>query len=85
MEGAKMKTTAQKWGNSLAVRVPKSIAQQAGLKVKDDLDIEVRKGTLVLRPHLRRIYRLEDLVKRITPRNIHTEIDFGGPAGREAL
>ena len=39
-----MKTTAQKWGNSLAIRVPKSIAQQAGLKVKDDLDIEVRKG-----------------------------------------
>ena len=48
-----MKTTAKIWGNSLAVRVPKSIAQQAGLKVKDDLDIEVRKGALVLRPHLR--------------------------------
>ena len=59
-----MKTTAQKWGNSLAIRVPKSIAQQAGLKVKDDLDIEVRKGALVLRPHLRRVYRLEDLLKR---------------------
>ena len=80
-----MKTTAQRWGNSLAIRVPKSIAQQAGLKVKDDLDIEVRKGTLVLKPHLRRVYRLEDLVKRITPRNLHKELDFGGPIGREAL
>jgi len=80
-----MKTTAQKWGNSLAIRVPKSIAQQAGLKVKDDLDIEVRKGALVLTPHLRRVYRLDDLVKRITPRNVHMEIDFGGPVGREAL
>ena len=80
-----MKTTAQKWGNSLAIRVPKSIAQQAGLKVKDDLDIEVRKGTLVLRPHLRRVYRLEDLVKRMTPRNMHKELEFGGPVGREAL
>jgi antitoxin MazE len=80
-----MKTTAQKWGNSLAIRVPKSIAQQAGLKVKDDLDIEVRKGTLVLKPRLRRVYRLEDLVKRMTPRNVHTEIDFGRPVGREAL
>jgi antitoxin MazE len=49
------------------------------------LDIEVRKGTLVLRPHLRRVYRLEDLVKRMTPRNVHTELDFGGPVGREAL
>jgi antitoxin MazE len=80
-----MKTTAQKWGNSLAIRVPKSIAQQAGLKVKDDLDIEVRKGALVLRLHLRRVYRLEDLVKRMTPRNVHKEVDFGGPVGREAL
>ena len=80
-----MKTTAQKWGNSLAIRVPKSIAQQAGLKVKDDLDIEVRKGALVLRPHFRRVYRLEDLLKRMTPRNVHKEVDFGGPVGREAL
>ena len=59
--------------------------QQAGLKVKDDLDIEVRKRALVLRPHLRRVYRLEDLLKRMSPRNVHKEIDFGGPVGREAL
>jgi len=74
-----------KWENSLAIRVPKSIAQQAGIKVKDDLNIEVRKEALVLRPHLRRVYRLENLIKRMTPRNVHTEIDFGGPMGREAL
>ena len=80
-----MKTTAQKWGNSLAIRVPKSIAQQAGLKVKDGLDIEVRKGVLVLRPHLRQVYRLEDLVKRMTLHSAHKALDFGGPVGREAL
>ena len=80
-----MKTTAQKWGNSLAIRVPKSIVQQAGLKVKDALDIEVRKGVVLLRPHLRRVYKLEDLVKRMTPRNMHKELDFGEPVGREAL
>ena len=80
-----MKTTAQKWGNSLAVRVPKSIAQQAGLKVNDDLDIEVKKGALILKPHLRPMYRLEDLLKRMTPENVHDEIEFGGPVGHEAL
>jgi len=80
-----MKTTAQKWGNSLAVRVPKGIAQQAGLKVNDDLDIEVKKGALILKPHLRRVYRLEDLLKRITLDNVHHEIEFGGSVGREAL
>ena len=78
-----MKTTAQKWGNSLAVRVPKSVALQVGLKAKDDLEIEVQEGNVVLKPHLRRIYRLEDLVKRITPKNVHGEIDAGGPTGRE--
>ena len=80
-----MKTTAQKWGNSLAIRVPKRVAEEAGLREKDPVEIEVRKGTLVVRPHLRRVYRLQDLLKRITPRNVHDECDFGGPVGREAL
>jgi len=53
--------------------------------VKDELDIEVRKETLVLKSHLRRVYRLKDLVKRITPRNLHEELDFGRLVGREAL
>lgn len=78
-----MKTTAQKWGNSLAIRVPKSVAVQVGLKAKDDLEIEVQEGNVVLTPHVRRVYRLEDLVKRITPMNLHHEIDSGAPIGRE--
>jgi antitoxin MazE len=80
-----MKTTAQKWGNSLAIRVPKRVAEEAGLREKDSVEIEVHEGTLVVRPQLRRVYRLEDLLKRITPRNVHNEIDFGSPVGREAL
>lgn len=78
-----MKTTAQKWGNSLAIRVPKSVAMQLGLKAQDHLEIEVHEGNVVLRPHLRRVYRLHDLVKRITPKNVHDEIDTGFPIGRE--
>ena len=65
-----MKTTARKWGNSLAIRVPKRVAEEAGLREEDPVDIEVRGGTLAVRPHLR---------------NVHHEIDFGRPAGREAL
>ncbi len=80
-----MKTTVCKWGNSLAIRVPKRVVEEAGLREKDSVDIEVHEGTLVIRPHLRRVYRLEDLVKRITPRNVHDEIDFGGPVGAETL
>jgi antitoxin MazE len=80
-----MKTTAQKWGNSLAIRVPKSVAVQVGLKAHDALDIEVEEGNVVLKPHLRRVYRLEDLVKQITTKNRHDELDYGGPVGCEAL
>jgi antitoxin MazE len=80
-----MKTTAQKWGNSLAIRIPKTVAVQVGLKAKDDLEIEVREGAVVLKPHLRRVYQLDDLVRRITSRNVHDAIDFGNPKGREAL
>lgn len=80
-----MKTTAQRWGNSLAIRVPKRVAEEAGLREKDAVEIEVREGALVVRPHLRRVYRLEDLLRRITPRTVHDEFDFGGPVGREAL
>jgi len=78
-----MKTTAQKCGNSLAIRVPKSVAVQVGLKAQDDLEIEVQDGNVVLKPQLRRVYRLDDLVKRITPKNLHGEIDTGSPIGRE--
>ncbi|BFU91815.1 MAG: multidrug transporter MatE [Nitrospira sp.] len=78
-----MKTTAQKWGNSLAIRVPKSVAVQVGLKAQDALDIEVQDGNVVLKPHLQRVYHLEDLVKQITPKNMHGEIDTGISVGRE--
>lgn len=80
-----MKTTAQKCGNSLAILVPKWVAEEAGLREKDAVEIEERKGTLVVRPHLRRAYRLEGLLKRITSRNVHEGIEFSGPVGREAL
>ena len=52
--------------------------------MKDELNIEVQEGALALKPHLHRIYRLEDLLKRMTPRNMHEAIEFGGPVGREA-
>jgi antitoxin MazE len=49
------------------------------------LEIEVQDGNVVLKPNLRRVYRLEDLVKQINPKNVHGEIDAGIPVGREIL
>jgi antitoxin MazE len=78
-----VKTTAQKWVNSLAIRVPKSVAVQVGIQEQDELEIEVQDGHVVLKPHLQRVYRLEDLVKQITPKNLHGETETGTPVGRE--
>ena len=80
-----MKTTAQKWGNSMAVRVPKDIAERAGIKIKDSIDIEVVDGNIVLTPRHICEYRLDELVKGITQQNLHDELDFGEPVGRERL
>jgi len=84
-----MKTKAQKWGNSLAVRIPRGVVEEVGLKPHDALTIEVKKGRIVLVPVGKTgpipRYHLEDLVKKITPRNRYKEVDFGPPVGREVL
>ncbi len=79
-----MRTKVQRWGNSLAVRIPKPVAQEAGITAESDLEMSVDGGTLVLAP-ARPQYTLEELVKGITSKNRHEEIDFGPPFGRELL
>ncbi len=81
-----MRTKIQKWGNSLAVRLPKVIAAKAGLVIADEVDIDVEDtGRVVLLPLMRKQYRLEELLADITPSNLHGGIDFGEPRGREVL
>lgn len=77
-----MRAKAQKWGNSLAVRIPKAIAQHAGVQAEDELDIEVEAEVIRLRP-VRRTPTLAELLDRITPENVHGETDPGPPQGRE--
>lgn len=77
------KSQLAKWGNSLAVRLPRQIVETARLQEGDPLNLSVGKdGAIVMRP-ARRKYRLEELVSRITPRNRHDETDWGGPVGGE--
>jgi antitoxin MazE len=81
-----MKTKAQKWGNSLAVRVPRDIAREAGVHPDDTLEVEVVKGRIMLTPATRAAparYDLGALVKKINSRNRYRETDFGKPRGRE--
>jgi len=78
-----MNATIQKWGNSLAVRIPKSVSQQIRVGEGDDVELCVEAEGLLVRPAKRR-YQLSALIRKITPSNRHAETDWGRPVGKEA-
>ncbi|ANA81076.1 transcriptional regulator/antitoxin, MazE [Paenibacillus vortex V453] len=71
----------QKWGNSLGIRIPKALAMEIGLEEGSEIDLDVEDGHLVIKP---RTNTLEDLLSKITPDNIHSEVQTGEPQGRES-
>ena len=77
-----MVTRVQKWGNSLALRIPQSFAVQAKVAAGTAVDIAVERGQLVVRP-VRQRYRLRDLLKAVDARNLHAEVQTGRSVGRE--
>jgi antitoxin MazE len=78
-----MQTTIRKWGNSLAVRIPKSFVKEAHLAGGTSVDLSVDDGKIVIDPHTEPEYRLEDLLKGVTKQNLHAEVDTGEAVGRE--
>jgi antitoxin MazE len=77
-------TQVAKWGNSLAVRIPKEMAGKAGLEKGMEVKLTVSKGSLLLTPKARpKKYTLKGLAKGITPQNRHAETDWGAAAGGE--
>jgi antitoxin MazE len=77
-----MKTKIQKWGNSLAIRIPKAFASELGLQNDSTVDVSVSRDELVIKPSSRH-YSLESLLSGITKKNRHGEEDFGSPSGGE--
>lgn len=80
-----MLTRMQKWGNSYAVRLPRAVVQQTGLKEGETLEVEVVNRHIRIRRPVKREYSLEELVAGIRRSNRHGEVDFGAPQGREAF
>ena len=79
-----MKVNVQRWGNSLAVRIPKPVAVEADLAEGTQVDMKLAKGKVVLVPVRRRKPTLDELLERVTRDNLHGEVDFGPPVGKEA-
>lgn len=80
-----MRAQVVKWGNSLAVRVPKPIADEAKLKAGDSLEIDVDAAGAVQLHRVGRVPTLAKLVSQITPENRYGEIRTGGEVGRETV
>ncbi len=77
-----MAVTLQKWGNSVGVRLPKTMLEQVGLNEGSRVEVMVEGDHLVIR---RQRLKLADLLAACKPENRPDPIDFGPPAGRELV
>lgn len=77
-----MRTRIQRWGNSLALRIPSALAKETNLQEGTEVEIAARRGKVVIaRPAYR--FRLSDLLAGIREDNMHAEVPSGEPRGKE--
>ena len=81
-----MLTKVQKWGNSQGLRLTKSVLEEAGLNVGDEVRVSVRKGRIVVAPtvKVRGKYDLKTLLSGMPDGHRLEELDWGPRAGKEA-
>lgn len=79
-----MKTRVQRWGNSLAVRIPRAHASEVGLQDGSPVELRLQHGKLVLEPAGPPAPTLDDLLRGIRKSNLHREVDTGLARGSEA-
>lgn len=78
-----METRVQKWGNSLALRIPRTLAAELGLKDSSPVKLSLRDGRLVITPVIKPAVSLESLLAQVTEENLHREADTGASMGNE--
>jgi antitoxin MazE len=78
-----MRSKIQKWGNSLALRIPKPFAVEAGMDKDTLVEISLKQGKLVISRVIPDEYSLTELLSGVTSENTHREVDFGDPTGKE--
>ncbi len=77
-----MHSKVQKWGNSLAIRIPKAYAEEALLEEDSNVNIRVEKGKIIFEPLIDK-YNLDNLLSQVKEENIHKEYNWGKPTGKE--
>ena len=79
-----MQTRIRKWGNSLAIRIPKAFAVEVELAQDVLVELALDDGRLTIVPVGEALPPLDDLLRRITPDNLHGETETASVVGREA-
>ena len=74
-----MRAHVSKWGNSLGLRIPHSIAEQLGISESTPVELTVENNHLVVQ----KVYTLESMLAQVKPENIHSEIETGPAVGGE--
>ncbi len=78
-----MRTRVQKWGNSLALRIPKSFATEVGLQRETAVEVSLANGKLVITPVAKPKLALKQLLAKVTKENLHHEVDISPAIGNE--
>jgi len=78
-----MKTRVQKWGNSLALRIPKSFAAEVGIDSNSSVEMSLRNGKLIVMPSEKPKFNLKKLLAQVTEENLHHEVNTGPAVGGE--
>jgi antitoxin MazE len=78
-----MLTKVQKWGNSLALRIPKAFALDAQLENDSFVEISIVEGQIIITPVAAPSWTLEELLAGINKNNLHNEVDTGFTMGNE--
>ncbi|MEC4882609.1 MAG: AbrB/MazE/SpoVT family DNA-binding domain-containing protein [Scytonema sp. PMC 1070.18] len=78
-----MTTSITKWGNSLAVRIPRALAEQVQIQEGTEVTFSISDNSIVITPKKRKKYTLDELLEGMTPEKFHFEIDTGVAMGNE--
>ncbi len=78
-----MTTAVQKWGNSLALRIPRAYAAETNLAEGSEVELRVQSGSIIVQPAKRKRHKLVNLLRQVTAGNRHSATGTGAAVGKE--
>lgn len=79
-----MRVQIQKWGNSLALRIPKSFAVESKIGQGSTVEVSLERGKIIVLPVAEPDFSLDEMLAQVTKENLHGETDTGNSVGRES-